>query len=629
MPLVLLAADSPIWNWMPVTPAQFSLGLLAAIFALMVFTNVSTDLVLIGGVVVLLATGVLLPHEALAGLANEGVVTVGVLFIIGAAVQETGGVDWIAKSLFGRPKSVLGAIVRLVFPTLSLSAFLNNTPLVAMLIPAVSDYARAHRISPSKLMIPLSYAAIMGGTCTLIGTSTNIVVQGLLIKATNKGLGLFDISWVGVPCAILGGLYIVFAARFLLADRKPAVSSQDDPREYTVEMQVEADSPLAGKSIEAAGLRHLPGLFVAEIDRDGVAMPAVSPQEILRAGDRLLFVGAVESVKELQRIRGLIPATDDVFKLKTPRPQRCLIEAVVSNTCPLLGLTIRESRFRSHYNAVVVAVARNGERLHQKIGDIELHAGDVVLVEAHPSFADQMRNSRDFFLISRVEESTPPKHELALLAVGILVGMILLVSLRDIVEALAPYLPGLPSIVPWVPQMSMLLAALIAALLMLLTRCVSVESARKSLEWPVLLAIAASFAFGTALEKTGAAKQLADSAVSLAGGSPWITLAIIYLCTMLLTELITNNAAAALMFPFAMKMAEQLGVSYLPFVVAVMMAASHGYATPIGYQTNLMVYGPGGYKFSDYLKIGVPLDLLMAAICIALTPLVFPFSATP
>ena len=217
-------------------------------------------------------------------------------------------------------------------------------------------------------------------------------------------------------------------------------------------MQVESDSPLVGKTIESAGLRHLPGLFLAEIDRDGNAMPAVSPREMLRAGDRLLFVGVVESIVELQRIRGLVPATEDVFHLKAPRPQRCLIEAVVSNTCPLVGMTIRDSRFRSHYNAVVVAVARNGERLHQKIGDIVLHAGDVLLVEAHPSFADQQRSSRDFFLVSKIDESTPPKHELALLAVGILVAMVLAVSGKDLLEVAGGALPLCAGVVDWFPQ---------------------------------------------------------------------------------------------------------------------------------------------------------------------------------
>jgi di/tricarboxylate transporter len=369
-------------------------------------------------------------------------------------------------------------------------------------------------------------------------------------------------------------------------------------------MLVQPASPLAGKSIEAAGLRHLPGLFLAEIEREGVVIPAVSPQEILHGGDRLLFVGNVESVVELQKIRGLAPATDEVFKLSAPRPQRCLIEAVVSNTCPFVGQTIRASRFRNHYNAVVVAVARNGERLHQKIGDIVLSPGDVLLVEAHPSFAEQQRSSRDFFLVSAVENSSPPHHEKALVATGLVAGLVILTALEI-----------LPVVV----------AAFLVAGLMILTRCVSVENARKSINWEVLLAIAAAFALGKALEASGSAKSVADGLLAYAGNSPWLALAIIYFTTVIVTELITNNAAAALMFPFAMATAKNLDVSPLPFLIAIMMAASAGFATPIGYQTNLMVYGPGGYRFSDYVKVGLPLDILIGIVTIGLTPLIFHF----
>jgi di/tricarboxylate transporter len=594
-------------------------------------------------VVVLLVTGILAPGEALAGFANEGVATVGVLYLVGAGIQETGAIATIARVLFGRPKSLLGGICRVVFPNIGLSAFMNNTPLVQIMIPAVNDFAKANRIAASKLMIPLSYAAILGGTMTLIGTSTNLVVQGMLVKeaasqeAAARGgelldaksrvapVSMFTITPIGLPAAIIGGIYVIFAARYLLPDRRPPLSTTDDTKEFTVEMQVEADSPLVGQTIEVAGLRHLPGLFLAEIDRDGNSMPAVSPREKLRGGDRLLFVGIVESIVELQRIRGLVPAADDVFHLKVPRPQRCLIEAVVSNTCPLIGMTIRDSRFRSHYNAVIVAVARNGQRLHQKIGDIVLHAGDVLLVEAHPSFADQQKSSRDFFLVSKVEESTPPKHELSLVAVGIFLAMILAVSGRDLVEVAASVVPALAPVAAWLPQTSMLMAALLAGTAMLATRCLAIETARKSIDWQVLVAIAASFALGAALQKSGAAQMIAESTTAIARGNAWLTLAMIYLITLIVTELITNNAAAALMFPFALATARTLGVSYLPFVIAVMMAASAGFATPIGYQTNLMVYGPGGYRFSDYVKIGVPLDLLIMAVTVALAPLVFPF----
>ncbi len=632
-----------LWKTLGVSPASITLGLIVVLFLMLAFSSLAPDLILMSGVLLLILVGVISPSDALAGLSNEGMVTVAILYVVGAGVQQTGGVDAIAKMVFGRPRSLLGAIMRVVFPNIALSGFMNNTPLVAMMIPAVNDFAKTQRIAPSKLMLPLSYAAILGGTMTLIGTSTNLVVQSMLFKeaarqerAEREGttiepkqkvapLGMFTISWVGVPAALIGGIYVVFAARYWLPDRRPALSTTDDPKEYTVEMQVESDSPLVGKTIEDAGLRHLPGLFLAEIDRDGNSIPAVSPRETLRAGDRLLFVGIVESIVELQRIRGLVPATEDVFHLKAPRPQRCLIEAVVSNTCPLIGMTIRDSRFRSHYNAVVVAVARNGQRLHQKIGDIVLHAGDVLLVEAHPSFADQQRGSRDFFLVSKIEESTPPRHELALVAVGLLAAMVIAVSGQDLLGVAASVVSPLKPIADNFPKISMLLAAMIAGSLMLITRCVSIERARKSIDWEVLLAIAASFALGTALEKSGAAKLIADSTASLSGGNAWLALGLIYLVTLIVTELITNNAAAALMFPFALATAQRLDVSYLPFVIAVMMAASAGFATPIGYQTNLMVYGPGGYRFSDYVKVGVPLDLLILAITVALSPLAYPF----
>ena len=611
-PLLLAQADakrSELFTWLfaadaGLAEAWFTIGLVTLVFILLTITALTPDIIMLGAVVVLMAVGILTPELALSGMSDPGVLSIGALFVVAAGMQETGGINWVATYLFGRPKNVLAGIARLVFPTMGLSAFIANTPLVVMLLPAVDELSRRQRIPASKLMIPLSYAAILGGTCTLIGTSTNLTVRGLLQKMNSHELGMFDISWVGVPAAIVGGLYTVLAARWLLPDRKAPLSAESDPREYTVEMEVEAGSPLVGKSIEAAGLRHLPGLFLAEIDRDGNAIPAVSPREVLQAGDRLLFVGVVESVVELQKIHGLVPATEDVFHLQAPRPQRCLIEAVVSNSSPLLGKSIRDARFRSHYNAVVVAVARNGQRLREKIGDIILHAGDVVLVEAHPSFAEQHRNSRDFYLVSTIEGSSPPRHNLALVAVGLVAALVVVTTLG------------------W---MSVLLAGMLVAGLMLAFRCVSISTARKAINWETLLTIAASFALGTALERTGAAAMIANSAVSMVGENPWLSLVVIYVGTLLATELISNNTAAALMLPLALSTAQRLDVEFMPFVIAVMMGASAGFATPFGYQTNLMVYGPGGYKFMDYVKIGLPLDVIVGVITVVVAPWAFPF----
>ncbi len=587
--------------------AWATVACIALVLAFLICTRIGADVILLGGLTLLIVGGVVSPSDALSGLANEGMVTVGVLYVVVAGLRQTGGVSWIVQALWGRPRSLLRAQVRMMFPVLASSAFLNNTPVVAMLVPAVSDWAKRYRLSVSKLMIPLSYAAILGGTCTLIGTSTNLVVNGMVINETTlPGLGMFDIAWVGLPCAAVGMTYILLLSRRLLPDRKPLLTQLQDPREYTVEMLVEPNSPLVDRTIEQAGLRHLPGMYLAEIDREGRILPAVGPQETLQANDRLLFVGIVESVVDLQKIRGLKPATDQVFKLTAPRSRRCLIEAVVSNSCPLVGRTIRDGRFRTIYRAVVIAVARNGERIRRKIGDIVLRAGDTLLLEATPSFVEQQRNSRDFFLVSPIEDSSVPRHERTLLALVILIAMVTTVTTG------------------W---LTILQAGMLAAGLMIITRCCTATAARSSVDFQVLIVIAAALGLGRALQVTGAAEAISSTLTGLAGNNPWVSLAVIYGLTMLFTETITNNAAAVLVFPIALATADKLGVQAMPFVISVMMGASASFSTPIGYQTNLMVYGPGGYRFTDYLRIGLPLNCLMWATTVLLAPFIWPFQA--
>jgi di/tricarboxylate transporter len=584
--------------------AWATLGVVALVIGLLAFTRYSPDIVLLGGLVLLLILGVLAPEEAFAGVANPGLLTVAALFGVAANLRETGVVGLIVRRLLGRPKSVTGAIARIALPTAFVSSFLNNTPVVAMLMPAIDDWAKQNRLSVSKLMIPLSYAAILGGMCTLIGTSTNLVVYGLLIKSGHPGLKMFDITPVGLPCAVIGVAYTLAFGRWLLPDRRPAIRLMDNPREYTVEMLVEQGSSLVGLTIEQAGLRHLEGLYLMEIDRGDQILAAVSPEEQLQANDRLVFVGIVESVVELQKIPGLIPAPDQIFKLNRPRTQRSLIEAVVSDTCPLAGKSIREGQFRKVYNAVVIAVARNGERLRQKIGDIVLRPGDTLLLETHPSFAERQRNSRDFFLVSQIEGFTPPRHNRAWVASLLMVGMVLVAAIG------------------W---LSMLEAALLAGGLMLLAGCCSWSTAKDSVDLQTLLVIAASIGLGQAVQTTKLAEATAHSLIGLAGQNPWIALVVVYGVTMLFTEILTNNAAAVLVFPIATATAQTLQVNVMPFAIAIMIAASAGFATPLGYQTHLMVYGPGGYRFGDFLRIGVPLDLLMWVTTAAIAPRVWPF----
>jgi di/tricarboxylate transporter len=369
-------------------------------------------------------------------------------------------------------------------------------------------------------------------------------------------------------------------------------------------MIVEPGSPLVGQTIEQAGLRHLPGLYLVEIDRAGRVMAAVGPTEPLIANDRLVFAGVVESVVDLQRFRGLKPATDQVFKLDSPRSQRCLIEAVVSNTCPLGGRSVRDGRFRTIYDAAVIAIARNGERLRKKIGDVVLQAGDTLLLEAHPWFVDRHRNSRDFFLVSRVESWTPPRHERAWVALSILLAMVVVVTAG------------------W---LSMLNAALLSAALMVVTRCCSAELARRAVDWQLLVAVGASLGIGRAIAATGVAQTIASTLLSLAGSNPRIALAVLYGVTLLFAEVVSHHAAAVLVFPIALATAHSLNVSMMPFVAALLVAASCAFAMPIGCQTNLMVYGPGGYRFTDYLRFGAPLNVLIWGVTVLVAPLVWQF----
>ena len=590
---------------------------LLTVLVSLVRSSRGTDFIIWGGVAVLLIVpvrgtdsawrfGVLETSDALAGLANDGVVTIAALFIVAAGLRETGVMDWIAGRVFGRPQSLFAAQNRLLWPTALLSGFLNNTPLVAMLLPATQDWAKRHGISISMLLMPLSFASILGGACTLIGTSTNIIVNGWLIEeASHEGLGMFDITVVAAPIAVVGICFVIGFSRYLLPRRQAPLRPSDDAREYVVEMIVDEQSDLVGRSIEQAGLRGLPGLYLIEIERDGELLAAVSSNIELHGNDRLVFAGVVDSVVDLQRFSGLRPATNQVFKLDEKRHNRVLLEAVVSNTCPLVGRTIKQGRFRTIYNAAVIAVARNGVRLNRKLGDIRLRPGDTLLLEARPNFHAQQRNNRDFFLISEIDGATPTINTTkAPVALTILAGIVLAVSIGHI---------------------SMLQASLFGAMAIVATGCCTASTARRGIDWEVLLVIAGAIALGRAMVTSGLADILGHAIRTTFGSDPTLMLAAIFGLAMVLASVITAKAAAVLMLPIAMAAAQDLSVSFMPYVIAVMLAASTTLATPIGYPTNLMVYGPGGYRFADYLRIGTPLSVIIWLMAVWLIPQFWPF----
>ncbi|NBC65814.1 MAG: TRAP transporter large permease subunit [Bacteroidetes bacterium] len=578
-------------------------GVIVICVLILVWTRVSPDVVFLGGLTTIILLGVVPVSDALVGFSNEGMLTVAALYVVATGLRETGAIQYVIQNLLGAPKELWKTQARIIAPVMGMSAFLNNTPIVASFIPALQEWAKTYGVNVSKIMIPLSYAAILGGTCTLIGTSTNLIVNGLLISEKNVALGLFEPAYVGVPIAVAGFVYLLTLGNRLLPEGSSAMSSFENTREYTIEMMVRAESPLIGKSIETAGLRHLPGLFLVEIVRNDAILAAVEPTETLKQGDRLIFTGMVSSIVDLQAIQGLEPATDQVFKLDEPRRDRHLVEAVMSQTHPLNGKTVKEGEFRNHYGAVILAVSRNGERIDKKVGDITLKMGDILLMEAPRNFTERYKSSNDYLLVSTLTKNGQPNYKKGWVAWTILGAMVLLTT------------TGL---------LSMFQASFLAAGAMLATRCTRAADARTSIDWQVLIVISAALGIGNALEVTGAAETVAGGFIEFAGNQPYMALAATYIITWILTEMITNNAAAVLIFPIAISAAAELGVDFMPFVMTIIFAASASFATPIGYQTNLMVYGPGGYKYSDYLVVGLPLNVLAGVITVGLVPVVWP-----
>ena len=604
--------------------AWFTLAIIAAIIAALISNRIGMDVAMLGGLVVLMAVGIVDMPSAIEGFASQAVLMIAGLYVIAAGMRETGAIELVANRLLGRPRSVAEAQVRLLMPVALLSGFMNNTPIVAMCIPLVRNWSRRLGISPSRLYMPLSFAAILGGRLTMIGTASNLIVIGLFTQymaeehAWITAMGIttppewvlfFGVGAIGLPCVIAGIAFIIIASRRLIPDRKTLDAISLDAKSYQVEMMVRPGSPIVGKSIEDAGLRHLPGLFLSQIDRGGMVIPAVGPEELLQEDDRLGFVGILDSVVDLRKIRGLEPATDQTEKLSGSTGSRTLVEVVVSANSPLVNRTVRDSKFRTRYNAAIIAVHRQGEMVKGKIGDITLKVGDTLLLDTHVGFLESHRDNADFLLISQVDESRPVRHDRAMIAIGILLLLVgLLVAGSRI-------------------NIQPLVAVWICAMLMVFSRCVTGTVARQSINLQVLISIGAAIGLGAALVQSGATSVIVNGLVGEASSMqfhPTVMMLLLFVIANILSQLITPYAATVLMFPIVMQSAEALGVNPLAYVF-VLMVAGCNFSTPIGYQTNLMVYGPGGYRFLDFARLGIPLTVLVAVICLIVAPLVFPY----
>ena len=542
----------------------------------------------ISAVVALLVSGVITPEEAFAGFANPAPITVAALYVLARAVEKTGALQPLVGATLGKGSSRRGSLLRLVVPTAAASAFLNNTPIVAMLVPQVSAWAERRGRSPSRYLMPLSFAAILGGVATAIGTSTNLVISGLLEASGEPPLGMFEISAVGLPVALIGLALIVLLAPALIPERRSVGAKLDEEfREFVLNMLVTPGGPLDGKTVEEGGLRHLQGVFLVEVDRRGEIIP-VTPRTVLHGEDRLVFVGKADLVVDLQRMRGLV-STEHQHTGGLDTARHTFFEAVVGKVSPLVGRTLKEVSFRAEYQAAVVAIHRSGGRVKAKLGQVKLQVGDTLVILADPQFRGRFRDRNDFLLVSMLGGAPPVTTGRAWL-----VGLVAVLIVGGAALGLMPILH----------------LSLLGAMILVATGVLTPWDARSAVDLNVIVVIAAAFGLGAAMQSSGLAAFIAGTLVNAFGGFGTTGVLVgLVVATIVLLSLITNNAAAVLMFPIAISAAGNLGADARPFAIAVAVAASASFLTPIAYQTNLMVYGPGGYRFFDYARLGIVLTV--------------------
>jgi di/tricarboxylate transporter len=561
--------------------------------------KIGAGLTFIIAIAVLGATRILTPAEMIAGFANEQIAIIVMLLLIGEIIRKAGILDAMFERTFANTTSYKGFMAKIMVLVSGFSAFLNNTPLVAIMMPYVNTWSKKNNIAPSKLLIPLSYAAILGGCATLIGTSTNLVVAGMVadqkIIPNLESLEIFDFGLVGGIMIILGIFYLLIAGNRLLPEVKNVIDNlEEKSREYFAEVQIVNSNELHGKTVDEAGLRNLQGLFLVEIIREGTSIKPVSPGTILKRNDHLLFAGATETIVDMVETR-------KGFKLEHadklhPSPVNNVVEVVISYNSSLIGKTAKEILFRGKFNAAIIGIHRNGERLSGKIGNVKLEAGDVLLLVTGDDFKQRIADTNDFYTLTHLREIKKQPLAKQLLLLG---GIVLAVtgSVLGIVKLFT--------------------AILLLLILVTISNIVSPKEIARNIDFNLILIIALSLALGTAMLKSGVATTLAGSFFSVLKPFGIVgILAGIFLLTNILGSFITNKAAVALLFPVALNLAAGMDLNPKPFILTVAFAGAASFLTPIGYQTNLMVYGPGGYHFNHFFKIGWPLTFLYMIITV-------------
>ena len=578
-------------------------------FSVLLFTKLRSDLVFLGAIAVLFLTGVLDASDAFSGFSNTSVIVIGVLFVVVAGLTYTGVLQWIVKHLLGQPKSYKGAVARLMLPVAALSAFLSNTTVVALFVNIVKMWSKKLNISPSKLLIPLSYASGMGGVCTLIGTPPNLIISGLYEEKTGEAMNILATTIPGLFCLAVGVLSII-ALRKLLPERKAPEEAFESTGDYTVEMLVPSDNPHIGMTIGELGLNSVQGGSLIEIrhfDDEKIVSP-VPDDEPLMGGDRLIYAGQIGDLLELERSHGLVNADHPVFHYEdAPKSTHHLRTAYINFGSHLIDTTMGTNGFEKEHSVTLVAVSRRGSRIEESPREVVLKAGDTLLLESVQEMkTDTKAMSRDLHFFE--SEELPNIGWGTFVSSAIMIAMVALSALG---------------------VMPLLQCAVLAVFAMLLFRCCTPEQAMRSINWDILMIFACSAVLGVAIQKTGIAERMATGILDICGTNPIVVMTAICLAGTFITEFISNTAAGAMFFPIMYEAAEKLGYEPYPFLIALMIAVSSSFATPIGSPTHMLVYGPGGYRFSDFLKIGLLMNLIILAANILIVNLVYPLTPLP
>ena len=583
--------------------AWITITTVLTMFSILLFTKLRADLVFLGAIGVLFVTGVLDAKEAFSGFSSSSVVVIGVLFVVVAGLTHTGVLQWIVKHLLGQPTSYAKAVVRLMLPVAALSSFLSNTTVVSLFVGIVKMWSKKLGISPSKLLIPLSYASGMGGVCTLIGTPPNLIISGLYAENSGKAMNVLATTLPGLFCLFVGVLSII-AMRRLLPDRKAPESAFESTTDYTVEMLVPSDNRFIGQTIAEAGLSEVKGGNLIELIHFDTVISPVPADEPLMGGDRLVYAGQVDEILDLRKSHGLVNADHHVFSMNEIEKDRQFHTAFVTFSSSLIDKRICDSSLEKEYNLVLVAVARSGQRIDQSPREVRLRAGDTLLFESPAKVhiqTDRLSSQLQFFDSPQV----PNISSKTILSTVIMLAMV-------VVSALG--------ILP------LLQCAFIAAAAMLLLRCCSTDQAMKSINWDILMVFAGSVVLGLAIQKTGIAERLAFGILDVCGTNPIVVMAAICLVGTFITEFISNTAAGAMFFPIMYEAAEKLGYEPYPFLIALMISVSSSFATPIGSPTHMLVYGPGGYRFSDFMRIGLLMNIIILVANIFIVNLIYPLT---